>query len=362
MKTSRAFLAAAFAGALGLGGLTSGCAAKYLKVEDPNVLKGSDEFDKAVKIVVDESEPEPAKPEPARPEPEPAKSAAPVKKGAPVKKTGPVPKPKKGAKTKAAAPAGPAVHEPADVEDGTGFVGRRPSVDPFRVGEAVVHDVHYFKISAGKMTLKVDPMATVNGKKAYNFVTQLETYPTFSTVVYAVDDKAVTLVDFDQLIPRVFTLHVKETSQRREARSFFDFDKLQARYWEKKVTEKNGVEEKKLEWEILPYSQNVFSAIFYMRLFKWETGKEYAFRVADDEQNLIFRGTALERETLDTEIGPMKAIKVQAKIMSKGIFKQVGDIHIWLSDDDRKYVLRIESKIKIGTLISEIVSLDPGKP
>ncbi len=98
-----------------------------------------------------------------------------------------------------------------------------------------------------------------------------------------------------------------------------------------------------------------------MRNFAWETGKEYSFRVANDNENLVFSGKALRREILDTALGPMKAIVVQPNIVLKGKFKPIGDNFIWLSDDDRKYVLRIESKIKIGTLISEVVEIKPGK-
>lgn len=247
-----------------------------------------------------------------------------------------------------------------DIEDDAGFVGRRPVKDPFRIGEVVTHNVHYFKVSAGTLKLKVDPMVTVNGRKAYNFVTEVKSSSVFSSF-YSVEDRVENFVDFETLVPRVFSLHVKETSQLREARMIFDEKALKATYWEKKVTDKNGEEEKKQSWEILPFSQNVFSAAFYMRNFQWDVGKEISFRVADDEQNLVFKAKCLRRETLDTALGPMKALVLKPEVTLKGAFKPVGDIYIWLSDDDRKYVLRIESKIKIGTIISEVIALKPGR-
>lgn len=255
----------------------------------------------------------------------------------------------------------PTKREP-DIEDTEGFgVSRRPNIDPFRVGEEVVHDVHYFKVSAGELALKVEPFVEVNGRKSYSLATEIRSSRMFSTF-YSVDDRAVTLMDFDLLIPRVFTLQVKESAQLRQTRSFFDFDQLKATFWEKKVTEKDGVEERKLQWDILNYSQNVFSTIFYMRIFKWEVGKQYSFRVSHEQENLVFKGTALRKEKLKTEIGDFQAVVVKPEMMVQGIFKPVGDIFIWLSDDDRKYVLRIESSIKIGTLVSEIVKLNPGQP
>jgi hypothetical protein len=261
-------------------------------------------------------------------------------------------------------PVGPDVQarEP-DLEDGQGFNGqRRPLIDPFRIGEEVVHKVYYdshvVNFSAGTISLKVDPLVEVNGRRSYQFLTTVKSSPWFSSY-YSVEDSAVTLMDYELLIPRVFTLHIKESGQLREVRSFFDFDQNKATYWEKKVTAKSGVEEKKLQWDILSYSQNVFSAIYYLRIFRWEIGREYSFRVSDEEENLVFKAKALLRETLNTELGPKVAIKIKPEFTVKGAFKPVGDIYLWLSDDDRKMVLRIECKIKIGSLVSEVTSITP---
>lgn len=246
-----------------------------------------------------------------------------------------------------------------DEEDKEGMNGRRPIKDPFRVGEEVVHDLHYFKVSAGELRLKVGPFVEVNGKRSYTFTTELESSGMFSSF-YSVKDTATVYMDYAQFVPHVFSLNVKETGQIRDAKGLFDTQNNKATYWEKKFTKKNGHEETKKEWEIPPFSQSVYSAAYYMRLFKWEIGKEYAFRVADAGENIVFRGKAIRKEKLATEVGDFDAIVIKPEITVKGVFKPIGDIYFWLSDDDRKYILRIESSIKIGTIVSEIVKLKPG--
>lgn len=254
----------------------------------------------------------------------------------------------------------PSKREPA-IEDSEGFEFRRPIHDPFLVGESIRHEVYYnlVRITAGEMEFQTLPFKVVNGRKAYQFQVNLKTTSLFSSF-YSVDDKVNTLIDYELWLPRLYTLHVKESSQLREGRNYFDFDKMKAIYEEKKVTSKKGVEEKKQEWEILPYSQNVFSVIYYMRLFAWRDNKEYAFRVADDGENLVFKGKVVKREVINTPIGEFKAIKIKPEFTVKGAFKPVGDIYIWLSDDPRKIPLRIESKIKIGTIVSQIIDYQPG--
>ncbi|KYG60315.1 hypothetical protein AZI85_12635 [Bdellovibrio bacteriovorus] len=376
------------------------CSSSILKYEKSENLKKNDEFENAVSIVKPEAPaPAPADPTqpaetaaapvttapaPKTPEKTSSKSATTSRKTATAKsassKTSSTgvgsasttsskketkkssAKSAKSAKAETAKAEVPATRQP-DIEDSAGFEGasRRPLKDPFRVGEEVVHDVHYFKVSAGELRLKVEPFAMVNNRKSYTFAIEIKTSKLFNSF-YSVDDRVETFVDFEDLVPRVFQLHVKESKQLREAKMLFDTEKNTATFWEKKVTKEDGEEEKRQQWDILPFTQNVYSAVYYMRNFQWETGKEYAFRVANDNENLVFSGKAIRREVLDTELGPMKAIVIQPNIVLKGKFKPIGDNFIWLSDDDRKYVLRIESKIKIGTLVSEVVSINPGKP
>lgn len=369
VRLSRLFLFLGIAGAL--------TACSTLKYEKEDQLKVNTEFEQAVTIVKpSESSSEAAaanekdkaaseKPaSPAADKKSLEKKVSPVKSKPAVTKK-PVKSVKKGGKA-AVAPVAPTEPEvlrrQPEIEDEGGFENgsRRPKQDPFRVGEEVVHDVHYFKVSAGELRMKVEPFAMVNQRKSYTFAMEIKTSSLFSAF-YKVEDRVETFVDFETLVPSVFQLHVKESGQLREAKMLFDAEKNMATFWEKKVTKDHGEEEKKQQWEIPAFTQNVYSALFYMRNFQWETGKEYSFYVANDNDNLVFSGKALRREVLNTKLGPMKAVVVQPHIVLKGKFQPIGDNFIWLSDDERKYVLRIESKIKIGTLVSEVVSIEPGK-
>lgn len=357
---------------VGTSVLIASCAS-VLKYDKADQLKKNEEFDKAVEIVkpVETVTPEgEVQITEVVPEKEPVKTPT-AKKITKPKATKPTAstsgKAIVAAKTaKPSAKGGTVQTEAAsktrqpELEDSEGFDGRRPLVDPFRVGEEVVHNVHYFKVSAGELRMKVNPYALVNNRKSYNFGIAIKTSSLFSKF-YSVDDRVEIFTDYEDLVPRVFQLHVKESNQLREAKMLFDTEKNTATFWEKKVTKENGEQEKRLEWEIPEYTQNVYSAIFYMRNFKWEVGKQYAFRVANDDENLVFSGEALRKEVLQTKLGPMNAIVIKPNIVLKGQFKPIGDNFIWLSDDDRKYVLRIESKIKIGTLVSEVIEIKPGK-
>ncbi len=249
-------------------------------------------------------------------------------------------------------------HEP-DLESPIGYQGRRPIQDPFRVGEKVVLEVSYFKAVAGELWLETESMSKVNGRQAYNFVTTVKSSDVFS-MFYSVDDRAETFVDYESMTPSVFRLQVKESSQVGESKAFFDPIKQVATFWNVTTNKSDGRKEKKKVWDILPYSQNVYSAAFYMRTFTYEIGKEYAFRVANDGENIIFRGKALRKEKLKTEAGEFQTIVVKPEFEIDGYFKPVGNIYFWLTDDDRKLIVRIESEIKIGSIVCQAIRVEYG--
>lgn len=242
------------------------------------------------------------------------------------------------------------------VEDRVGFIKRRPIKDPFRAGEQVVLDISYFGVSAGDLTLKTNSFVLVNGRKSYHFILTLKTNNFFSKI-YLVDDAAETHVDFERLLPWTFQVHVKESKKLKEMRSFFDWPKLKATYWEREVIQDESPQEKKKEWTISPWSQNVFSAVFYLRALNLEVDKKLAFRVADDEKNLVFTAVVLRRETINTDLGEFKTLVVKPQITARGVFQQTGDILFWLTDDDRKFIVKLSAKIKIGTIIGELKTL-----
>lgn len=330
----------------------AGCSTSFLKYDKEDTLRQNTEFEKQVvvkeipEVVVASGDQTKAKVAQTSP--------APVKKAAVAKKS-------KAAKTKAVVEDNkPKPREPSiENADGFDFGSRRPKVDPFVVGEKVVHSVSYFGAEAGKLTLQVKPSVEVNSRKSYNFYMGLKTSSLFSKF-YSVDDFVETYLDYEELVPHVFKLSARETGKLVSANSYFNNQTLKATFWEKKYTEKNGEEIKKLAWDILPYSQNAFSGIFYMRVFKWDIGKENSFRVADDEKNITFKATAIAKEKLSTDAGEFNAIKIKASVVTRGALTQAGDFYLWISDDDRKIILRIEAEIKIGKIVSEIEEYKSG--
>jgi hypothetical protein len=246
-------------------------------------------------------------------------------------------------------------HEPK-IEDGENFDGRRPLVDPFTEGEETVLSVEYMGMSAGDLIMRVEPMKMVNNRKAYHFTLRLTSNRKFS-MFYAVNNFAETFMDFETMLPITLNIENNESARLVQSKTFFDQKKNEASMWEKRVTKKDGEKKKEIRWPIEPYSQSTISSMFYLRAFTLRPGKKFAFRVAVDGKNVIFKGEILRRESLETEVGTYNAVVVKPEIHLDGHLKPTGDILFWLSDDDKKHILKIEAKVKVGTLHGKIKKL-----
>ena len=243
------------------------------------------------------------------------------------------------------------------LEDSEGFDGRRPVVDPFRAGEKVVLAAKYLNIEAGDITLSVLPFKNVNQRKAYHLRLDIKTNKTFN-FFYAVETKSETYLDFESLVPQTFTYDAKESSRIREYKIFFDLQKNQATQWKREVHKKKGESKKKINWEILPYSQNILSALFYLRTFQLKPGQKYSFRVADEGKNYIFTFHVLRREKLETKMGVLNTLVIKPDFMVDGVLKPSGDNFVWVTDDDRKFIAQIAAKVKIGTFMLKLKSIE----
>ena len=337
------------------------CSAKFLKMDDEGEIANIEEYEEVVQIKDIEPEPKTPPPDPKTPQMKKAPKRSYIqKKTEPKKKaeTAPPKKPDKKSVKKAEKEKKPDVRKPK-IEDSEGFDGRRPIVDPFRVGEKVTLDIKYFNIKAGQMTIETKPFKEVNGNKSYHFRITVKSDESFNWI-YSVEDVAEAYLDYEKMKPYNFAIHVKESKQIKEVRSYFDWDELKGHYWHKKFTEDKGEQTKKYEWDIQPYSQNAFTAPFYLRAFTLKPGKTIKFPMAHDKKNMILEAKILRREKLETKVGTLDTLVIQPKVKIDGLFKPMGKVLFWVTDDDRKLIVRLKSKIKIGTLVGELADLDPG--
>ncbi len=355
------------------------CSSRPLTSDREEDLSQFEDYDKLIVVEsIETTEPEkrespelapsePAQPPTAAPPPSPVAPKAPPKAApkASAPKAAPVAKaPEKPIEQTVEDPAPPpqtsGPRQP-ELEDSEGFVGRRPLRDPFRVGERVTLSVSYFRVVAGTLDLEVLPFVQVNGEKSYHFRLMAKSNNFFSRI-YSVEDTAETFVNFEDLRPYNMSMSIRESRQMKEIRSVHNWETMIVNYRERSLNRRGRESNRDFEWELLPYAQNVLSGTFYMRNFTLTPGKTIEYHVADRGKNIVVQIDVLRRETLKTDLGEFQTVVVQPRFEIDGVFRPTGDIFFWLTDDDRKLIVRFSADVRIGQVVGQVIGIEKGRP
>jgi len=60
---------------------------------------------------------------------------------------------------------------------------------------------------------------------------------------------------------------------------------------------------------------------------------------------------------VNTKVGAFQCWKIKISVLLNNVLKPTGDMFIWLSDDSKKYIVKFDAKLKIGSLYGNLVSL-----
>lgn len=228
------------------------------------------------------------------------------------------------------------------------FTYRKISNTAFKTGEKLKFRVHYGVINAANITMSVDAaMSNISGRNAYSVRCEGETLKSFDWA-YKVRDKFQSWLDQESLAPLRYAKTVRENK-------YFDEDLAIYMHDKKKMRNSDG------DLAIPAYTQDIASALFYARnldFTKATVNQVYPIDVYLDNKVYNLNFTYLGKETLSTDLGKVKCIKLRPKLVVDRVFKSSNDMTVWISDDLNKIPVRVQSAIKVGSLKVDITSYE----
>lgn len=228
---------------------------------------------------------------------------------------------------------------------------------PFVVGETVTYSMTYFALEAGKMTFEVKPFKQIQNERTFHFYASATTSAVFS-MFYSVKDFAESFWSEKHQRPFLMKLYGEESKYVREVQASFDWKTNRARYQAKTLKIGKDMKHEDKSWTLnSDKAQDIISALYYLRTFDLEVGKTYTMHVAEKGKDIVVKAEVLRTESLRTRVGRFETLVVRPTFTVDGAWKQVGDIYIWLTNDERKIPIGFEAKVKIGTIKGKLHSL-----
>lgn len=229
---------------------------------------------------------------------------------------------------------------------------------PFHPGEKLEFVLKWGKIPAGKATLEVLPMNTINGEPAYHFVMTAKTN-SFVDAFFKVRDKIEGFTDLGLNRSLLYKKKQREGGYKRDVMVEFDWNSQQAQY---KRVDKNREEP---PIEIPSGTFDPLSALYFTRFADFQEGSTIERPVTDGSNTVVGVVKVIKKETLKIDGKRYETYKLQPSTEGiGGVFKESKNakVFVWVTADERRIPVKVKSKVVVGSFVGELTSMELGSP
>lgn len=227
-----------------------------------------------------------------------------------------------------------------------------PFAVPFGPGERLEYQVKLGALSVGNGNMSVHGIERVRGRDAYHVSMSIVGGLRF---VARVDNEFESWMDVETLASHRFVQDQDELRTKRVRR--FEFFPAVGR-WEM-TAQGGGSDQGELT---TAYPLDDISFVYYARALPLEVGQTYTlnqyFRA--DRNPVILR--VVRRDRVTVPAGTFNTIVVQPVIKTRGIFGEGGEAEIHFSDDHRRLLVQMRSRVPLmGSLSLHLRTITPGQ-
>ena len=207
--------------------------------------------------------------------------------------------------------------------------------------EVLTYDIYWMGIYAGTAILEAE-----NKNGIFKITSRVQSAPVVSAF-YKVEDHAESIVTNG--LPFKLRIKLQEGTHATDKETVFDTGN-------RKITFINYLKGSKKEHDIPDGTfWDVLSGFYYVRSQKLLVGKTAYVNIFDSNKFFRTEVSVLRKDILKvTGMGEVSALIIKPELKSEGLFKKTGDILIWLTDDDKKVPVRVETKIPVGNVVAEL--------
>lgn len=217
--------------------------------------------------------------------------------------------------------------------------------EAYGFGEKFEYDVQYGFIKAGEGTMQIMPKPVkVRGRECYDVRFEARSLRSLE-FLYKVINTYRSIVDVNGIFPWMFEQSIRENKYKYDFQAKFDqFNQIA--YVDKK------------QYPVPEYVHDVISAFYYVRtldLSSKKAGSLINLRNFWKDSTFTLGVRVHKKAVVKVPAGTFKCVVVEPVDIQGGLFKNIGSIMIYLTDDDRKMPVKVATKILIGEVTAELV-------
>lgn len=228
-------------------------------------------------------------------------------------------------------------------------VGGDPAPVPFGPGERMEYQVRLGRFSVGEGHMEVHGMEMIRGHRSYHVSMGVRG----GVPLARVDNLLQSWIDVEKLTSRRFIQDQNEVRTKRFRQ--FEFYPEEQR-WERADNDEEGDLPTDLPLDDISF-------VYYVRSLPLEVGETYTLDryFQEDGNPVVVR--VVRKDRIQVPAGTFNTIVVQPIIQTRGLFGEGGEAEIHFSDDDRRLLVQMRSRVPIvGSLSLHLTHSRPGRP
>lgn len=218
-----------------------------------------------------------------------------------------------------------------------------PMAAPLKAPELLLFDViwggwSFNWVHAG--TASLDLLPTPNPKVWE--IRSVATGNRFFQSFYPVNDTVVSFVNAKGMYPLSFHKILNEGGYKARQRATYD----QAA---------GRVRTDDSTFAVPPFSHDILSAFYYIRTQPLAVGKSLELSAVSGNKSYRLRVICHREETVTVPAGTFRTWVIEPVLKEDGLFKAKGRLWIWVTRDERRLPVKMQSKIPVGSVKAELV-------
>ena len=230
----------------------------------------------------------------------------------------------------------------------------RSSSSSFRNGEKLTFDIKYGIVTAGQATLEVQETTLRDSVEVYQITSRARTTSFFDRI-FKVRDEIESIMDKETLLSHRFTKRLNE-GRYQQYRIHFYYPEQGFSLYMRYSFQKGEFEEERIE--IPENTQDILSAFYWVRKQDLTPGESVFVDVTADGRNYTAEIKVHQPETVRTIFGRKECLVLEPILEGEAIFKQTGDILIWVTNDKYKIPVRMTSQVVFGSFSANLISAE----
>jgi hypothetical protein len=229
---------------------------------------------------------------------------------------------------------------------------------PFRIGERLTYEVSWLNLTAVIAVMEVVPREGREGASSTAKLIGTAQSTPILTRFFPVDNRVESDLDLDTLTPEHLTFRRREGKKKEDIEYTFHQK-------EGTVTAVRGGITESLS--IPAGTHDIISCLYYTRaVLSPQPGASLKMNVYHDKKNRPVEVRVEGIETLEGGWGKVETVRVRVIMPFHGLFMNKGDIHVWVTNDERKTPVRMKAKVVLGAIVADLVDgwlgVSSGKP